>query len=782
LIWTTSLTINNSWTWGESDPIPVELDLTKNYHVEVKYSEDSPPSGNAYVKLVYSFPDQCPHTLYHTFNCYDRDPWITNPAELYSITPVYFEGNIFDPGMDDINGIIQLKTDIHFEIDFFLAFLLDILGCFPFSYEFALTESSSVKVEGWMTPEDIIHITIEGTTNLTEIAYENDGTWPVTIPLSLTSRIPDLDFLGVIDLVNIEIFGCTLLDIDVTQSDCRIEAFIEDDDGGICHTTVDLIRSGQLGTPNLAPRLKISSPTQIIEDMPVQFQCIAHSAYSPDSLQYIWDFGDGTTMTGEIVSHTYEYSGNYLVQLTVIDPQSISTTQGFVLTVDNFVPVVEVLGVFEGEEDAELTFETNIYETVSDEDSLRYFWTFGDGSVGTGSEVTHAYARSDSYSLNVYVTDDNGAIGTYSALVTINDAPPVVDGPFGYTSVEGLTLIAEPMIYDSTVDEPEITFQWEYGSMTSSSYIFTTSEDDGTYEATLTVTDPDAVSLSYPITFSFLNAPPVATASSYILYGPPQELDLKAYGIDSFVDTQDLTYKWFIDEEEVPDGQGLSSSISHLFQQTRTYNGYIAVTDETYITVYRNFTVVAVIDSDGDGLTDEVEAFYGTSSNSSDSDGDYLPDQYEIEESNTNPNAADSDNDGLLDGLDDTPGVLTGEIILGTDPWNPDSDADGLLDGVEVIGWPITVNGETYTAHSNPLKIDTDGDGLTDLYEMENHFDPEKPDTDGDGRGDFEQSGSTTEVDTDGDGLNDNLGKFYHGGIGRIRHILKVIYARPIKI
>ncbi|MHA1428324.1 MAG: hypothetical protein ACTSQI_20260 [Candidatus Helarchaeota archaeon] len=44
---------------------------------------------------------------------------------------------------------------------------------------------------------------------------------------------------------------------------------------------------------------------------------------------------------------------------------------------------------------------------------------------------------------------------------------------------------------------------------------------------------------------------------------------------------------------------------------------------------------------------------------------------------------------------------------------NPDSDADGLLDGVEVIGWPITVNGETYTAHSNPLKIDTDNDGLT---------------------------------------------------------------------
>ncbi|MHA1360686.1 MAG: transglutaminase-like domain-containing protein, partial [Candidatus Helarchaeota archaeon] len=88
---------------------------------------------------------------------------------------------------------------------------------------------------------------------------------------------------------------------------------------------------------------------------------------------------------------------------------------------------------------------------------------------------------------------------------------------------------------------------------------------------------------------------------------------------------------------------------------------------------------------------------------------------------------------------------------------NPDSDADGLLDGVEVIGWPITVNGETYTAHSNPLKIDTDNDGLTDLYEMEHHFDPEKPDTDGDGRGDFEQSGSTTEVDTDGDGLNDNL-------------------------
>jgi len=157
LMWSTSLAIEQSWSWHHSIPVPVDFDITKDYQVEIKYSDGIVPSGNAFAKLTYSFEDQNSYTLYHTFNCYSRDPWISNPSELYSKRPVSFKGSIFDPGMDDISGRIQLKTSIQLEIDFFLACLLDILGCFPFACEFDVTENTHVSVEGWMTSDDIIH-------------------------------------------------------------------------------------------------------------------------------------------------------------------------------------------------------------------------------------------------------------------------------------------------------------------------------------------------------------------------------------------------------------------------------------------------------------------------------------------------------------------------------------------------------------------------------------------------------------------------------------------------
>ncbi|MCH2134924.1 MAG: hypothetical protein MK116_14375, partial [Phycisphaerales bacterium] len=58
-------------------------------------------------------------------------------------------------------------------------------------------------------------------------------------------------------------------------------------------------------------------------------------------------------------------------------------------------------------------------------------------------------------------------------------------------------------------------------------------------------------------------------------------------------------------------------------------------------------------DTDGDGLSDDQEAAFGT-----------------------DPDDPDSDNDGVLDGQ---------EVIDGTDPNNPDTDGDGVNDGQEVL-------------------------------------------------------------------------------------------------
>jgi len=89
------------------------------------------------------------------------------------------------------------------------------------------------------------------------------------------------------------------------------------------------------------------------------------------------------------------------------------------------------------------------------------------------------------------------------------------------------------------------------------------------------------------------------------------------------------------------------------------------------------------VDTDGDGLTDDLEPLYGT-----------------------DPNDADTDDDLLSDGDE----VLT----WGTDPLNPDTDGDGASDGEEVLGlYPYSCPDGT-SFQTDPLNWDTDGDNYGD--------------------------------------------------------------------
>ncbi len=77
-----------------------------------------------------------------------------------------------------------------------------------------------------------------------------------------------------------------------------------------------------------------------------------------------------------------------------------------------------------------------------------------------------------------------------------------------------------------------------------------------------------------------------------------------------------------------------------------------------------------------------------------------------------------------------------------------DSDGDGLPDNIEREGWDVKViypgqkNVTTYHVSSNPYKKDTDGDGISDYWELMRSggpTDPTKKDTDEDGLTDYQE-------------------------------------------
>ncbi|MEM7394822.1 MAG: LamG-like jellyroll fold domain-containing protein, partial [Verrucomicrobiota bacterium] len=134
------------------------------------------------------------------------------------------------------------------------------------------------------------------------------------------------------------------------------------------------------------------------------------------------------------------------------------------------------------------------------------------------------------------------------------------------------------------------------------------------------------------------------------------------------------------------------------------------------------------LDPDGDGIFTALEEKHGLDPNvpdaDSDKDGDGIIASVEIFELGTLANKADTDDDGLSDGVESNTGTFVDEGDTGTDPTDPDTDGDGLLDGIESNSGVFVSAEEPGT---NPLVADTDGDGSTDGKEATNGFDPTDP-------------------------------------------------------
>jgi len=117
------------------------------------------------------------------------------------------------------------------------------------------------------------------------------------------------------------------------------------------------------------------------------------------------------------------------------------------------------------------------------------------------------------------------------------------------------------------------------------------------------------------------------------------------------------------------------------------------------------FRVYDLIDTDSDGIPDDWEALLGT-----------------------DPNLADSDNDGTIDGLEDrdNDGTADGvEIVrLGQDPRVADANGNGIADGQEDSDSDGLRDGLEANAGTSHLLADTDGDGLDDPTELAGGLDP----------------------------------------------------------
>ena len=193
-----------------------------------------------------------------------------------------------------------------------------------------------------------------------------------------------------------------------------------------------LSKSVTFDFPAIQPGVDFEPPNAVINVTPgttgnepfiVQFDA-SQSTDNRGIASYRWDFGDGTSGTGEVPSpHTY-MCGTYVVKLTVTDYWGNVGYDTVIISVGETGGPSVIIEVTPGTTgNAPFTVYFNASKTEIETEcgtgTATYHWDFGDGSTGTGVTTSHTYTANGVFTVILTVTDSEGNIGYGSVVINV---------------------------------------------------------------------------------------------------------------------------------------------------------------------------------------------------------------------------------------------------------------------------------------------------------------------------------------------------------------------------
>ncbi|HEY7789320.1 MAG TPA: PKD domain-containing protein [Vicinamibacterales bacterium] len=137
---------------------------------------------------------------------------------------------------------------------------------------------------------------------------------------------------------------------------------------------------------------------------------------------YSWDFGDGSTGSGETASHAFGSANTYSVRLTVSDAHGRTASATQQVTVTASAPTASfVVSPNSPKVNTQANFNAAASVAGAGRTIKTYAWDFGDGTTASGSSSTtsHTYTTAASYTVTLTVTDDAGQTSTTTVTVVV---------------------------------------------------------------------------------------------------------------------------------------------------------------------------------------------------------------------------------------------------------------------------------------------------------------------------------------------------------------------------
>ncbi|MCX8112757.1 MAG: PKD domain-containing protein [Bacteroidia bacterium] len=255
----------------------------------------------------------------------------------------------------------------------------------------------------------------------------------------------------------------------------------------------------------------LSLTNQPIPDcLPVSVD-FAATVQGTDTLTYIWDFGNGTTLTtsAPTASGFYRSAGTYLVQLVVRN--SIGCADTFVLPItisatgDRVTAQLLSTSPTPPQGCAPLQVELSATGTSSLGNPLTFRWDMGDGTQIPGSQATHTYTQPGQYIATFYAQSSSQCYDTIQVPIYVEGFPtaqiiaPPQPSSLGY-------YVSSPITFTAASAPLNTRFFWRADSQEADTGISYTISylRKGTYCVYLTVESPlgcvDTASYCFDVT------------------------------------------------------------------------------------------------------------------------------------------------------------------------------------------------------------------------------------------------------------------------------------------
>ena len=341
--------------------------------------------------------------------------------------------------------------------------------------------------------------------------------------------------------------------------------------------------------------------------VPVVMQFTDMSSGNANS--WTWNFGDGTTGTGQMPVHSYAVPGIYLSCLTIEEIDA----NGTIVCTDTYCDSIwaDTTGInpppfcyadFTSTQvsASDSTFFTNLSPGTSATTS--YFWDFGDGTTSTDETPVHLYATSGWYYVCLTIMDStNNCYDTYCYNLNIVIASSGGCQAYFY-GMPNQMISNSYDFFDYSSGNPT-NWLWDFGDGTTStlqnpSHMYTNTAS-GLYQVCLTIEEYDPATQALICTDTYcdsiylMNQPFSCQADFYAqdLGNNEAMFANTSYPQSGLMSTVDIDYG------DGTIGYGISSAVNHTYTIAGTY--YVCVT----VTEYDAFQGVLCTDTYCDSIT-----------------------------------------------------------------------------------------------------------------------------------------------------------------------------------